>query len=704
MIAIRHFTASGVLQIVADDVYEGLFDIPALPLEEPVLVFALAMAVFLLGPLTIRRLGQPGIVGILLLGVFLGPGGTGIMDHVDAIELLGTVGLVYLLFTVGLELDLRRLKSDPGAATMFGLASFGVTFIVGIAVCLSVLGLGLWASVLLSAVFASHTLLAYPIVNQYGITDNDAVTAVFGGILFTDTLALVVLAISLGAVGDGLTIGLLVSIVLSLAILFVVVWLTVQPASRWFFRNFNEESYFEFLFVMLVVFSAGGLAEVLDLSPILGAFIAGLALNQLIPDGGPLRNRVEFIGNAFFIPFFLLHVGMLVDLHLLFEGFSTLFVATVITGTMVLTKAISAGAIGYVQNYSTDEIGTIFGLSIGQAAAALAITLVGYDVGLFGETILNAVVLMLLFTAVLSPFVTKRFGNALALSKAVDDGDDRVEDPNVLLPLSHHAEQQRRLVELSFVFKAAETTEPVHLLSVVQPDGSDDTEQAVASTQAELERFTEIGDEAEIPVEAETRVSRNIASGIVRGSIETQADLILMGWDAQRSMQDRIFGTTIDRVLTLTRLPVLIARLGHPVNTTERIHLLLPAGIEHHEGFFEALHFAKRMSDRIGAELVVVPVGITDHQFGRLFDLVQPQIEATFSPEPNWESVYQSLLVESGKDDLAVVLSPREGDVGWVPDLKRAPKRLDSLPHESFVVIHPRQGDPQYDRQYLRFD
>ena len=681
----------------------ALVDVPTVPITEPVLVFALAMMAFLIGPLAIRRAGLPGIVGILLFGVALGPGGAGIVEHVDAIQLLGTVGLVYLLFTVGLELDVRGLKADPAAATVFGLASFGFTFLVGIAACIYLLGLGTWAAVLLSAVFASHTLLSYPIVNQYGITDNDAVTAVFGGILFTDTLALIVLAIAVGAVDGGLTVGLLVSVAVSLAILFGAVLLTVKPVSRWFFRTFNEESYFEFLFVMVVIFSAAALAELLDLSPILGAFAAGLALNQLIPDGGPLRNRIEFVGNAFFIPFFLIHVGMLVDLRALFDGVYTLFVAGTITGVMFLTKGVSATAVGRLRGYDTNEIGTVFGLSIGQAAAALAITLVGFDVGLFGDAILNAVVLMLLLSAVLSPIVTERYGKALALSREIGDGDGQLEDPNVMLALSHDAERQRRLVELAFLLKADDSTEPLHLLSVIQPTDDGKTEEAVAVRQAELDALTEIGDEAEIPIGAETRVSRNVASGIVRGSLEVQADMVLMGWDAQRSIRNRIFGTIIDRVLELTRLPVLIARLGHPVNTTRQIHLVLPVGIEHHEGFFEAVHFAKRTADKLGAAVSVVPVGRTDHQFERLYELVDPDVGATFDPVPGWTALDEQLGERADSDDLVVVISPRQGDLGWDPALKTLPGTLSSLEPASFVLIHPRQGDPQYDRQFLRF-
>ncbi len=277
----------------------ALVTIPKLPLEEPVLVFTLALTVFLVGPLLVRRLGQPGIIGIVLFGAILGPGATGLVAHSDAIVLLGDVGLIYLLFTVGLELDLRRFSEDPGSAALFGLVSFGLPFLVGTVVVTTVLGLDLFASLLLAAVFASHTLLAYPIVNQYDITQNRAVTAVFGGILFTDTLALLVLALVRSAAEGGLTVFVVLEKIIALVVLIAGIWFVAPPIARRFFQNFSEESYFEFLFVTVVFFGAASIATLLDIAPILGAFVAGLALNRLIPAGGTLLSRVEFAGNVF---------------------------------------------------------------------------------------------------------------------------------------------------------------------------------------------------------------------------------------------------------------------------------------------------------------------------------------------------------------------------------------------------------------------
>ncbi|WP_409338675.1 cation:proton antiporter domain-containing protein [Halalkalicoccus ordinarius] len=673
-----------------------------LPVEEPVLVFALALAVFLVAPLTVRRFGLPGIVGIVLVGMLIGPNALGLLALTDAIELLGSVGLVYLLFTVGLELDLRGFARAPENAALFGLTSFGLPFVVGTAVGVALLGLSVPAAALLAAVFASHTLLAYPVVNQLDVTKNRAVTAVFGGILFTDTLALVVLAVVMGALDGGLTALLFVQVFGSLVVLFAGVWFAVPPTARWFFRNLSEESYFEFLFVAVALFAAASLAELLGLSAILGAFVAGIALNRLIPRGGTLMNRIEFLGNAFFIPFFLLYVGMLVDVGVILDGWRTLEVAAVILGTMFATKWAAARIVSRVQGYDANERGVIYGLSVGQAAAALAITLIGFEAGLLGADVLNAVVLMMLVATVVSPWWTERAGRRLAQSDEIEPGEEEELDPRILLPLSTDAERQRRLLEFAFVLKDEDAVEPVHLLTVVQP-GSDRTEERVALVERDLERAASFGGAAEVPVDVETRVNHNVASGIVRGSVETRADAILMGWDAHGSFGRRVFGDVIDRVLRRTTLPVIVSRLGHPINTTERLFVVLPDGIDHHEGFYEAVHVVKRLAAKLGAPMVVLVMEGTTHQYERLFGMVELDVDATFE-EALWGDLLETLSERAEPDDLVVALSPREGEVGWHSELAELPSRLVELPPHSFVTIHPRHGEPEYDARFLRFE
>ncbi|WP_418283734.1 cation:proton antiporter [Halorubrum sp. DTA46] len=690
-----HFLPSSELPLTAG--------VPPLPIEEPVIVFALALTTFLVAPMLIERAGLPGIVGIVLVGTAIGPNGLGVLAETDAIVLLGNVGLVYLLFTVGLELDLRGFLAAPENAALFGLTSFFLPFGVGSLVGVYVLGLDQWAAFLLAAVFSSHTLLAYPVVNRLDVTKNRAVTAVFGGILFTDTLALVVLAIVLGQADGALTLLLFGQVFASIVVLFAGVWLLLPPVARWFFQNTSQESYFEFLLVAAAIFAAASFAEVLGLSDILGAFVAGIALNRLVSRGGTLMNRIEFVGNALFIPFFLLYVGMLVDPGVLIDGFRTLFVAGVIIGTMIATKVAAAGLVSAIQGYDRNEFGVLTGLSVGQAAAALAITLVGFDAGLFGADVLNAVVVMMLAAAVLSPWLTERYGTRLALGEDVEPADTDEFDPRILLPLSTNADRQRPLIELAFALKDDMAESPIHLLTVVQPRGSGD-EAALADAEARLDEAAVFADAAEVPVRSETRVNHSIASGVVRASTETRADVIVMGWDAEQSLSNRVFGSIIDRVLRRTSAPVLISRLGHPLNTTERIFVVAPPGIDHHEGFYEAVHIVKRLADRLGAELHVYAVVDNPRQYERLFSMVDPELTGRFEGVDSWSALSATLRNETASDDLVVPISPRRGSVGWDPALTSLPRELAELPPHSFIIVTPRQGETGYDTRFLTIE
>ncbi|MFW6318490.1 MAG: cation:proton antiporter [Halorubrum sp.] len=678
--------------------------LPSFPIERPVIVFALALATFLVAPLLIERVGLPGIVGIVLVGAALGPNGTGILALTDAIVLLGNVGLVYLLFTVGLELDLRGFAAAPEDAALFGLTSFLLPFVVGTAVGVTVLDLGTWAALLLSAVFASHTLLAYPVVNRLDVTKNRAVTAVFGGILFTDTLALVVLAVVLGAVEGDLSVGLFGRVLLSIAVLFAGVWFVLPPIARWFFRNTSQESYFEFLLVGAAIFGAASFAEVLGLADILGAFVAGIALNRLIARGGPLMNRIEFVGNALFVPFFLLYVGMLVDPAVILDGPRTLFVAGVIIGVMLVTKVAASGLVTLVQGYDRNEFGVITGLSVGQAAAALAITLIGFDVGLFGTDVLNAVVLMMLVAAVVSPWLTERYGTRVALAEDVEPGDTGEFDPRILLPLSTDAEKQRALLDLAFTLKDDLTEAPVHLLTVVRPDRTPDPEAEVEEAEESFADAVDHAEAAEVPVRTETRVNHNVASGIVRATTETRTDVVVMGWDAGRSLSNRVFGSVIDQVLRRTTVPVLVSRLGHPLNTTDEVFVVIPPGVDHHDGFYEAVHLLKRLTERLGASLRVYVVEDNPRQYERLFGLVEPELDGEFEGVPDWSTLLTRLEENTGPDDLVAPISPRQGGVGWTPALADLPRDLAALPPHSFVVVTPRQGDLAYPARFLRID
>lgn len=676
-----------------------IVDLPALPLDEPAAVFGLALGVFLVAPILIERFGLPGIVGIVLVGIIIGPDGISLLEHGEAIQLLGAVGLVYLLFIVGLDLDLQQFFNEPQDAALFGLTSFTIPLAVGTIVGSFILGLDIWAALLLAAVFSSHTLLAYPVIDRLGIAKNKAVTSVFGGILFSDTLSLVILVIVLAAVDGGLSAMVVGQLAVLLAVLFGGIWLVVPRIARWFFQNVFQETYFDFLLVVTLVFLGAGLAEVFGLAAILGAFVVGLALNREIATGGPLMNRLEFVGNAIFIPFFLLDVGMRVDLGVVFDGIETLGFAVVIIVTMILMKAIAAGGVSAIQGYNRSEFGVLTGLSIGQAAAALAITLIAVEEGLFDEVILNAVVLLVLVSAIVSPAMTRRFGTELAETQEPGELDREPFDPTILLPLSHDSEYQRRLVELSFALKESPSSTPVHLLRVLSPDASDND---LAEAEVSLEETAELGRAAEVEMSVQTRMNHNVASAIIRANSETRSDIVLMGWDARRSFGGRLFGTIIDQVRRRCTDPVLVSRLGRPINTVERVVMVLPQGTRFNEGFYESVFLTKRLTDNIGVELDVWTISGSGDEYERLVDRAEPEIPFEVSEIDGW-TAFNRELRSTEEGDLIVVVKPRQGTSGWRSELNRLPHALRDMPPEAFLVITPRRGEPEREKHFLRF-
>jgi Kef-type K+ transport system membrane component KefB len=677
----------------------------ALPFEQTAIVLAITLAFFLIAPAIVERVGLPGIVGIVLVGAALGPNGTGVLEHSEAIVLLGEAGLLYLLFLVGLDLDLARFLDAPEDPALFGLASFGVPFVVGTVICIVVLDLGAWAAALLAAVFASHTLLSYPVVNKLDLSSNDAVSAVFGGIVFTDTLALIVLAIALGGIDGGVSVAMLGQIALSLVVVFGGLLVVVPRLARWFFATTTQESYFEFLFVAAVLFAAAGLAEGLGLAGILGAFVAGLAINREIPREGTLMNRIQFFGNAFFIPFFLFHVGMLIDPAVIAEGGETLWIAAVILGAMFTTKAAAAGGVAAIRDYSRDELGVIFGLSVGQAAAALAITLLGLEAGVFTVEVLNAVVVMILVSAVVSPWVTERYGRRLTADTTMGPEPDpdlsESYDPRILFPLSPTTDS-KPLLQLGFVLKDTPASTPVNLLTVLPPAATDDR---VADAEAHLESASRHGGAAEVPIETDTRRYHNPASGIVGASDDLSTDLVLMGWPDDRSLREVLFDDVSEQVRQQSAKPLVVAELDRPIDATTNVLLVLPPEIGYHDGFDECVYLVKRLAKNLEVPLRVLTVG--DHpspaEYEELVRNVGPDLNASVVGVDDWSDLKERLQ-DVDRSDLVVTMEASQGGVGWSDELRELSEELPEFPSEAFLVLTPAEDVPEYGTRFLQLE
>ncbi len=383
-----------------------------LPLANPILTFCILLLIILLAPL-LGKIKVPGIVGFILAGIIIGPYGLNLIRKNAAIELFSTIGLLYIMFLAGVELNIAELKEKKHKSLLFGLLTFAIPILIGFPVCYYGLQYRFITSLLTSSIFATHTLVAYPIVSKYNIAKNEAVAVAVGGTILTDTVVLIMLAIVLAANNGGLNSFFWIQLCISLLLFGLIMFLIVPRAAKWFFRKAQPEKTTDYVFVLFIVFFSAFLAQAAGVEPIIGAFIAGLALNRLIPKTSTLMNRIDFVGNAIFIPIFLISVGMLVDLGVLLKGPKAMIVAVALTITALAGKWLAALITQKSFKYSVIQRRLLFGLSSAHAAATLAIILVGYNTKIIDEDILNGTVILILITCITASFFTESAGKAL---------------------------------------------------------------------------------------------------------------------------------------------------------------------------------------------------------------------------------------------------------------------------------------------------
>ncbi|MBU8906896.1 cation:proton antiporter [Desertibacillus haloalkaliphilus] len=655
------------------------------PVTDPVLIFAMAMAIFLLAPLLMNRLKIPGIIGLIFAGVIVGPNGLGVLDRDPTIILLGTVGLLYIIFIAGLEIDLDGFKKYRNRSISFGLISFSIPFILGTL-------LGLWlnytlaGAILLGSLLGSHTLLAYPIASRLGLAKNKAVTTTVGGTIMTDTLALLILAVVAGSTQGELSFSFWMTLVVSLAVYVTLVLLLIPRMAKTFFRTMSNEGSIDFIFVMTVLFVTAYFATIAGLEPIIGAFLAGLALNRYILEHGPLMNRIKFVGNAIFIPFFLLSVGMLMDIGVLLNDPSAWVLAILIVLFVNGGKFLAAWMSGKMYHYSSDEVKLMFGLSAPQAAATLAATLVGYELGLFNQGTVNGVIIMILVTCMVGPYMVEKYARKVAYNEDQQPYEPTNAPQRILIPLSN-PHTMESLLDLSFVLKG-NATEPIYPLSVVQGEQKNAAAR-VAEAEKMLGHTVTYAAGAEVPIHLLTRVDHNIATGIIRAIEETRITKVVIGWNGKLSTPQQMFGGILDQLLERTDQMILVSKLGHPINTTKRIVLIIPPGSDHKSGFYNAVTTVKRLANQIGATLHVLVIKDESTGYEQTFKEVKPDVSITFIPLADWNQLHNDHLSQLKKDDLVVVLSARRGTIAWHPHLERLPRVLAKAKPESFIMIYP---------------
>lgn len=646
----------------------------SLPLTHPVLIMAAASALILLAPLIATRLRLPGSVGLILAGVVVGPHALGLLDRDPTMVLLGTVGLLYIMFVAGIEVNLHQFRRHRQSGMVLGMATFLLPQLFGTFVSgRLILGMDWLPAVLLGSVFASHTLLAYPVASRLGIVRNRAVTASVGATILTDTLALLVLAVVAAITRGGFTPLLLVQLLGSLAAFSGLVLWGVPRMGAWFFRTAGRDGISQYVFILATVFGVAAGVELLGVEAIIGAFLAGLALNRLVPEHSPLMNRIVFFGNAVFIPFFLLATGMLVDFAVLGANAHAWLVAATLIGSVTLTKAAAAYLCVPLLGHSRDEAGVVFGLTVPQAAATLAAVLIGYEVGLFSEAVLNGTVLMILVTCILGPWLTERFGRRVRLHEEARPVDPADRPERILVPIANPATADE-LVSLALLLRGARSDEPLYPLAVA-PAGPD-AEMAVAAAERLVEHAVVVAAAAEVPTVPITRLDLNPAAGIVRGMAEQRISTAVIGWNGYVTPGAVIFGTVLDQILAESRAMVLVARLAAPVATAQRLLLLVPPLADREAGFAGAVRALGALAERGGMETVLVAEAAGAEAVRGAVARLVPEVPLTVSAVETWGQVPALLDDLTRAGDVLALVSVRQGALAWRPSLVRLPRVL----------------------------
>ena len=669
-----------------------------LPVTDPTWIFLLVLLIILFAPILLNKLRIPHIIGMILAGLVIGEHGFNILVRDSSFELFGKVGLYYIMFLAGLEMNMGDFKKNRGKAVMLGLLAFVIPIGIGLVTNMMLLKYSLVTSILLASMYASHTLVAYPIVIRYGVSRHRSVSIAVGGTAVTDTLTLLVLAV-VGGLFKGESGGLFwLWLVVKVIFLGALIMYSFPRIGRWFFRRYDD-NVMQFIFVLAMVFLGAGLMEFVGMEGILGAFLAGLVLNRLIPHVSPLMNHLEFVGNALFIPYFLIGVGMLIDIHVIFGQGDALKVAAVMIVVALVGKWIASWLTQKIYKMAPIERELMFGLSNAQAAATLAAVLVGYNIilpngeRLLNEDVLNGTVLLILVTCVVSSFITERAARKIAMCEAHLEEERTVEAERILIPVAN-PDTIEYLMNLSLLIRDTKQKDNLLALNVINDNNT--SEGLELRGKRYLEKAAMITASADVPLRQITRYDLNIASGIIHTAKEYEVTDVIIGLHRKVNIVDSFFGMLAENLLKGLHREVMIAKFLIPINTIRRIIIAVPPKAEYEAGFQKWVEHFCRMGGTLGCRVHFFANEETTVQLQALVKKKYGQTLTDFSRLDDWGD----LLILTGQvnyDHLLVVISARRGSISYDSSFEKLPAQLNKyFSNNSLIVLYPDQlGEPQ---------
>ena len=664
------------------------------PITDPTLIFFVVLLMILLSPIIMGRLRIPHIIGMVLAGVVVGQYGLDILERDASFELFGRVGLYYIMFLAGLEMDMEGLKKNRNRVAVFGLLTFLIPFAMTYAMASWLLYYTPLGSFLLAAIMASNTLIAYPIVGRYGLTRHTSSTLSVGSSMMALFMALIVMASIVNSFHGGSGIGFWLLFVVKFAAYCAGLILVIPRLTRWFLRRYSD-AVMQFIFILATVFLSAVLSDAVGLEGIFGAFMSGLILNRFVPKVSPLMNRIEFTGNALFIPYFLIGVGMLINVRLLFAGSRILWVVFCLVFFGTLGKAVAAYLAARLFRMPWLSGHMMFGLTSAHAAGAIAMVMVGRQLEtapgryLFGDEVLNGIIIMILFTCVISTVITERAAQRLRLQEKEEPQLKKdIDDEKILIPVKY-PEYADNLVTMATMMRNPRSKRDLVALNVVYDDVNMRHNQAEG--QQLLDHLRHLASASDVPMTTQVRIAANIANGIKHAFKEFQASEILMGLHFHKEVSRGFWGEFTRSLYNGLSRQIIITRIMQPLNTIRRIQVAVPSRAEFEPGFYRWLERLARMAGNLECRVVFHGRQDTLQLVKEFIRNRFPSVRAEYEELEHWNELPE-LATRVREDHLFVIVTARKGTISYKSAMERLPDEVNKcFKGKTLMIIFPDQ-------------
>lgn len=656
---------------------------------QPVQIFLIVLAIILFAPLLLNKLKIPHIIGMIAAGVVIGPYGFNVLDNDSSFAIFGQVGLLYLMFLAGLEIDMYHLRLNLKRGLVFGLLTLLLPLALGILTSVYLLRLDWTTSMLLGAMYASHTLLSYPVAARFGITKAPAVLIAIVGTIIAVIGALLVLAATVSIRQEGyFNITAIALLAARLSVWAVVLLYAYPRLTRYFFKKFNDKVT-QYVFVLVLVFFAACSAQLIGLEPVLGAFFAGLLLNRYVPVGSALMSSIEFVGNALFIPYFLISVGMMINVRV-FGDTATLGVAAVMLTVALASKWLPAYMAQRIYGFDSYSRNTMFGLTAAHTAVALAVVSVGYRLEMFDERILNSTIAVILVTCAIAPIITSTAAAKLKVKMVEAEGNEdatrRTRLNNTLIGVANPV-TAAALVDMAVLMRNDRGRHNFYALHVRNDNNA--AAKAISRNSLETARKTAAG--ADIVVETLDRYDLNTVTGVLNAIEERDITELILGMHRRMTVIDSFFGNKVEQLLRSTNKMLMIVRCFIPVNTITRVVVWVPAGAQYETGFSRWVRALSRLTRQVGCRIIFCCQAETQPLIRGVIYTENYGIRCEFRTTTAWDD----FIVMSNRvldDDLFVVIGARPQSVSYQGEMAELPGFLQRyFARNNLMMIYPEQ-------------